>query len=79
MFTQFQIVTALLLGAAVFAFIAYAKGHSDGRSYEQVRAMEVAIERLQERGLINEEVNSLDSDALLRELCPDCVSDNSAN
>ena len=79
MFTQFQIVATLLIGAAAASLMAYTMGHSAGRSYEQTRAMEVAIERLQDRGIINEEINSLDNDALLRELCPECVPDASGD
>ena len=60
------VIAALAAGAV--GLITYAKGHSDGRDYERAKAALATLEQLEERGMINEEVRSLDDCDLLVEL-----------
>lgn len=66
-----------IVAAGVAGLFAYLVGHQDGRQYERAAAVTAAFEALKQRGMINEEVRSLDDCALLAELggvsddCPD--------
>ena len=66
----------LIMALPVGAFLL-----GDNRGYEraQADADRRAIERLQERGMINEEIADLDACELLRELGGECLSDSSGD
>lgn len=65
------------LAAGVVGTLAYAKGNYDGRDSERVRAVNAALEQIQQRDENNEAVRDLDRCALIVELgglpehCPD--------
>lgn len=51
--------------AGVFGLVAYAKGHGDGRAYERAKQDRAALEAIEQRGQINEDVRRLDDGSLL--------------
>ena len=78
-FGWMRIAGVAALVAGVVGVIAYTKGNMDGRAYERAKQVREAMEAIEERGRINEEVRELDNCDLLRELgvsgmpehCPD--------
>ena len=53
------------LAAGVVGILAYAKGNADGRAYERAKQDRAALEAIEQRGQINEEVRRLDDGSLL--------------
>lgn len=56
-------ISALVAG--VVGVIAYTKGNMDGRAYERAKQVREAMEAIEERGRINEEVRELDDGSLV--------------
>ena len=63
-----QVLGAAVLLAGVVAVLVYAKGHGDGRAYEQAKQAQATVDQLEERNQINDTVRTLDDCDLLREL-----------
>ena len=67
----------MALAACFVGIIAYAKGNVDGRDSERVRAVNAALQQIEQRNENNEAVRDLDACALIVELgglpehCPD--------
>lgn len=70
---------AVLAAAMALPVGAFLLGDSRGYDRAQADADRRAIERLQERGMINEEIADLDACELVRELGGECVSDAGGN
>jgi hypothetical protein len=64
-FGWMRIAGIAALVAGVVGVIAYAKGNMDGRAYERAKQVREAMEAIEERGRINEEVRELDDGSLV--------------